>query len=71
MYATELGQDRFDEINRIEKGHNYGWPVIEGAGGQGRYTGPLPTWTPGQASPSGAAISGGSLWIAGFRGKRV
>ena len=32
MYATELGQNRFDEINRIRKGHNYGWPVIEGAG---------------------------------------
>ena len=24
MYATELGQNRFDEINRIQKGHNYG-----------------------------------------------
>ena len=32
MYATEFGQDRFDEVNRIEKGHNYAWPVIEGAG---------------------------------------
>ena len=35
MYATEFGQDRFDEINRIEKGRNYGWPLIEGAGNDG------------------------------------
>jgi glucose/arabinose dehydrogenase len=69
MYATEFGQDRFDEINRIEKGHNYGWPVIEGAGG--RYTDPELTWTPDQASPSGAAIAGDSLWVAALRGERL
>jgi glucose/arabinose dehydrogenase len=71
MYATELGQDRFDEINRIEKGHNYGWPVIEGAGSGGRYTDPELTWTPDQASPSGTAIVGGSLWVAALRGERL
>lgn len=71
LYATELGQDHLDEVNRIEKGHNYGWPVIEGAGSGGRYTDPAITWPPDQASPSGAAISAGSLWVASLRGERL
>ncbi|HEY2128215.1 MAG TPA: PQQ-dependent sugar dehydrogenase [Streptosporangiaceae bacterium] len=71
LYATELGQDHLDEVNRIEKGHNYGWPVIEGAGGRGRYTDPGVTWPPDQASPAGAAISDGSLWVASLRGERL
>ena len=53
MYATELGQNRFDEINRIQKGRNYGWPVVEGAGHDGRYTDPQLTWPTEEASPSG------------------
>ena len=71
MYATELGQNRFDEINRIQKGHNYGWPVVEGAGGGGTYTDPELTWPTDQASPSGAAIAAGSLWVAALRGERL
>ena len=71
MYATEFGQDRFDEINRIEQGRNYGWPLIEGAAGDGRYTDPGITWPTDQASPSGAAIAGGSLWVAALRGERL
>jgi len=71
MYATEFGQDRFDEINRIEKGRNYGWPLIEGAGSDERYADPGLTWTTDQASPSGAAIAGGSLWVAALRGERL
>jgi glucose/arabinose dehydrogenase len=72
MYATEFGQDRFDEINRIMKGRNYGWPDVEGAGGRGQgYTDPEVTWTPGQASPSGAAIAAGSLWVAALRGEQL
>jgi glucose/arabinose dehydrogenase len=71
MYATELGQNRFDEINRIQKGHNYGWPLVEGAGGGGTYTDPELTWPTDQASPSGAAIAAGSLWVAALRGERL
>src|SRR5262245_10556205 len=44
MFATEFGQDRFDEINRIVAGRNYGWPVVEGFGGDTKkYTPPLLT----------------------------
>jgi glucose/arabinose dehydrogenase len=72
MFATEFGQDRFDEINRIEKGHNYGWPVVEGFGGDPkRYTAPLVTWTTDEASPSGLAYDRGSLWAGALRGRRL
>ncbi len=72
MFASEFGQDRFDEVNRIEKGHNYGWPVVEGFGGdRRRYTPPLLTWRTDEASPSGLAYAGGSLWAAALGGRRL
>ncbi|MGI8335794.1 PQQ-dependent sugar dehydrogenase [Actinomadura scrupuli] len=71
MYATEFGQNRLDEINRIEPGHNYGWPEVEGVGGRGKYTDPLLTWATSEASPSGLAYADGSLWAAALRGERL
>lgn len=72
LYATEFGQNRFDEINLIRPGRNYGWPRVEGFGDTGgTYTNPLLTWTTDEASPSGAAIAGGSLWVACLGGQRV
>jgi glucose/arabinose dehydrogenase len=71
MFATEFGQNRVDEINRIEKGGNYGWPEVEGTGGGERFRDPLVTWPTSQASPSGAAIAGDTLYAAALRGKRL
>ncbi|MEY9213586.1 PQQ-dependent sugar dehydrogenase [Thermobifida halotolerans] len=71
MYATEFGQNAFDEVNVIEAGNNYGWPEVEGTGGESEYVDPVVTWTPDEASPSGAAIAGGALWAAALRGERL
>jgi glucose/arabinose dehydrogenase len=72
MFATEFGQDRFDEINRILPGHDYGWPVVEGFGGdRRRYTPPLLTWRTSEASPSGLAYDHGSLWAGALAGRRL
>jgi glucose/arabinose dehydrogenase len=71
MYATEFGQNRFDEVNRIVPGGNYGWPVVEGRGGAPRFRDPLVVWPTSQASPSGAAFVGDSLFAAALRGERL
>jgi glucose/arabinose dehydrogenase len=71
MYASEFGQNRLDEFNRIEPGRNYGWPIVEGRGTDARYTNPLVTWTTAEASPSGIAIRGSSAYVACLRGQKI
>lgn len=72
LFATEFGQNTFDEVNELVEGGNYGWPEVEGDGtGDGRFLAPLLTWDPSEASPSGAAVANGSLYVAALRGQRL
>lgn len=71
MYASEFGQNTWDELNLIKAGANYGWPVVEGIGNDSRYTNPLQQWSTSAASPSGMAILGSSIYIANLRGERL
>ncbi|WP_280305831.1 PQQ-dependent sugar dehydrogenase [Nocardia neocaledoniensis] len=72
LFAAEFGQNRLDEINLVEPGRNYGWPAVEGAGGADRgFTDPLLTWSTAEASPSGIAIAGDTLYVAALRGARL
>lgn len=68
LWASEFGDDRRDELNRIVRGGNYGWPHVEGGDGRGGYRDPLTTWSPENCSPSGIAIAGGRAFIGGLRG---
>lgn len=71
LWATEFGEDRRDELNRIVKGGNYGWPRSEGGDGPGGARDPLATWSPEDCSPSGIAISGNTAFIGALRGRAL
>ena len=71
LWASEFGDSTWDELNRIEKGGDYGWPQVEGAGGGGELVDPQVVWRTDEASPSGLAYADGHLWMAGLRGERL
>ena len=71
LWASEFGQDTFDELNLIEKGRNYGWPEVEGKGGEPGLQDPQVTWSTDEASPSGLAFVTGRLWLGALRGERL
>lgn len=71
LWATEFGQNTWDEINRIEPGKNYGWPEVEGAGNDSRFVDPIFAFPTSESSCSGAAIEGNVLAVACLRGQRL
>lgn len=77
LWAFEMGPLGGDEVNFVQPGKNYGWPLVSNGdnyGGQPipdhptqkKFQEPVRTWTP-VVSPSGAAFYTGSL-LAGWRG---
>lgn len=71
LWASELGENTWDELNRIERARNYGWPLVEGRGDLEQYRNPFAQWRTSEASPSGLAYADGALWMAALRGQRL
>jgi glucose/arabinose dehydrogenase len=76
LWATEHGRSGvlsgLDELNIIQKGKNYGWPVIqgdetrEGMESPALQSGPDETW-----APAGIVYWNGSLFFTGLRGESI
>lgn len=72
LYASEHGQSANDEINRIEEGRNYGWPLIEGKKKSEGMETPLLTSGKNETwAPSGMAFYSGLLYVAALRGEAI
>jgi glucose/arabinose dehydrogenase len=71
MWAAEFGQNTWDEINVITPGSNYGWPIVEGVGGDPALVDPVQQWSTDDASPSGIAVVGDTVFMAGLGGERL
>lgn len=70
LYVVEHGQSGHDEVNVINPGANYGWPLAQGRETRG---GTKPAWVESGRdtwAPSGAAFAGNVLLVAalGARG---
>jgi len=71
LWATEHGSSATDELNLIEPGKNFGWPVIRGDDAREGMVTPVihsgsHTW-----APSGAAYRNGSIFFTGLRGESL
>ena len=71
LWASEFGQHTWDELNLIEAGGNYGWPVVEGVGDDDRFIEPVAQWSTDEASPSGIAYVRDTVFLAALRGERL
>ena len=71
LWASEFGQNTWDELNRIVPGGNYGWPLVEGRAGDPTYLDPERQWSTEVASPSGIAIVNDTIFMASLRGQRL
>lgn len=71
LWASEFGENTWDELNLIVPGGNYGWPVVEGRGDDARFRNPIHQWHTSEASPSGIAIVDDVIYMATLRGDRV
>lgn len=76
LWATEFGAKDADELNRIDPGANYGWPIVEGLAPSSGvelpagYVDPQAQWSPTSlASPSGMAIVNDVAYVASLRGE--
>jgi glucose/arabinose dehydrogenase/galactose mutarotase-like enzyme len=86
LWETEHGPINGDELNRIEPGRNYGWPIVASGTDIGRtfirehegMTPPIVSWTPSIA-PSGITFYTGDrypgwknqLFVAGLIGRQL
>ncbi|KQL21589.1 PQQ-dependent sugar dehydrogenase [Cytobacillus solani] len=72
LYESEHGPSANDEVNLIQPGHNYGWPLIKGKESKEGLETPL--FTSGDSAtwaPSGMAFYEGKLYAAALRGSAV
>ncbi|MEK7070316.1 MAG: PQQ-dependent sugar dehydrogenase [Patescibacteria group bacterium] len=76
LWSTEHGRSGIvsglDELNRIEKGKNYGWPVIQGdETREGMITPILHSGANDTWAPAGIAYRNNTLFFGGLRGQGV
>ena len=66
LWITENGPDRDDEVNRIVRGGNYGWPTVTGIANDPRFLDPIVDFTPPFGPTGIVTIPQNSLYPTAF-----
>lgn len=69
--SGEFGIFANDEINKIVKGGNYGWPNVVAKANDNRFIDPILVWQESAVPPSGMAFWGNRLFVATLRSKAL
>jgi len=59
IFMSEVGPQDWEELNRVEAGANYGWPLVSGVVNDPAYTDPAHAYA---HDPDGCAITGGTFY---------
>src|SRR5918995_7106772 len=62
MFVNDVGEQRWEEINRGARGANYGWPRYEGPESNSTYRNPAFAYRHGSTKATGCAITGGAFY---------
>lgn len=62
MFINDVGEQRWEEINRGAAGTNYGWPRYEGPESDPKYRAPVFAYRHGSTNTTGCAITGGAFY---------
>ncbi len=77
LFASDHGPDRHDEINLVEPGKNYGWPIITCDESNPEFEPPIACYTEFTLAPSGIDfldldnLIEKTLFVAGLRGNMI
>ena len=76
LFSSEHGQSAHDELNLIEAGKNYGWPIIEGDETEEGMQSPIAQSATETWAPSGMTFVSKGAWknqllVANLRGMQV
>lgn len=63
IFINDVGQKRWEEINRGKPGASYGWPDFEGPEADPRFSPPIFAYRHGEGPATGCAITGGAFYV--------